>query len=382
LTPTDIQAHRVTTIGCANIEPRHGEHTLLFVQKFGRKVMEYFPDVFSGKFSAPNLSWRAKHLTSSGIAEIAYQQELSPMVWARTNGGDLIGCLYKRDTLTTSQPPNLYGWHQHKLGSFSVIESISVAGNADGTLDALAVVSREVVNGITVRFIEIMSDQVEEGETPGFASYLDSSISSVAPTPIGTTFVLHTVSSTEGTMQAPYGGMTINGLWLLNGRTVSVFAGGLDCGDFAVSNGAVFVPFGDGISGGTAGGQFTATTPGPVIAGSTYTSRGQGVRPATAVESGARDGPGFGKFRRTHMASLLVENTAGLSIGTDFAHLRPVLFKDAIGAAQGPGQAFSGMYWDTLDDDYSLDSMLCWQVTRPLPCNMMAIGGHIHTQDR
>src|SRR5262249_9574331 len=56
LTPTNIQAHRVTKIGCANIEPRRTEHTVVFVQKFQRKVIEYFADVFSGKFTAPNLS--------------------------------------------------------------------------------------------------------------------------------------------------------------------------------------------------------------------------------------------------------------------------------------------------------------------------------------
>jgi hypothetical protein len=74
------------------------EHTLLLVQKFGRKVMEYFADVFSGKFSAPNLSERAKHLTVS----TASPKSPTSRNWRRSCGrgsdGALIGATYKRDT--------------------------------------------------------------------------------------------------------------------------------------------------------------------------------------------------------------------------------------------------------------------------------------------
>src|SRR6267143_1911810 len=62
ITATNIQAHRVTTYGCANIEPVHSELTVCFVQRFGRRILEYFSDVFSAKYTAPNLSRAAKHL--------------------------------------------------------------------------------------------------------------------------------------------------------------------------------------------------------------------------------------------------------------------------------------------------------------------------------
>ena len=75
LSPTNISAHRVTTIGCANVEAKRAEHTTILVQKFQRKIAEYFPDVFSGKFTAPYINLLSKHLTVSGVAELAYQQE-------------------------------------------------------------------------------------------------------------------------------------------------------------------------------------------------------------------------------------------------------------------------------------------------------------------
>ena len=84
ITPTSIQAKRVTKYGCANIEPRRTGLALIFVQKFGRKIMEFLADVFTGRYIAPHLSETAKHLTAPGIEEIHYQEELAPILWART----------------------------------------------------------------------------------------------------------------------------------------------------------------------------------------------------------------------------------------------------------------------------------------------------------
>jgi hypothetical protein len=78
LSPTNIQGHRYTTVGCANIEPKRTPMTLVFVQKFLRKIVEFFPDVYSGRLTAPNLTQTAKHLTVGNLLELAYQDELSP----------------------------------------------------------------------------------------------------------------------------------------------------------------------------------------------------------------------------------------------------------------------------------------------------------------
>src|SRR6516225_4775686 len=96
ISPFNIAGRRVTTIGCANIEPRRTEHTTIFVQKFQRKIMEYFADVFSGKYTAPHITFYSKHLTAGfgGVQEIAYQQEFNPIVWARLGTGFLVGWTY------------------------------------------------------------------------------------------------------------------------------------------------------------------------------------------------------------------------------------------------------------------------------------------------
>jgi len=322
----------------------------------------------------------------SSIEEIAYQHELAPVIWSRMGDGSLKGVTYKRENLLSAQPPDFAGWHRHTLGSGRLVESICVAGNADGTLDALAMVTNDPVSNI--RHVEMLTDIFDETDDIADAWFLDDA---VTPTSTVSTNAPSGIPNTPG--YAPYGGLTINGLWHLNGKTVQVFAGGLDCGagergvigpDFTVTNGSVFVPYGDSISAGSGQGLFTAAfvaTGIQIVVGFTYTSDGQIVRPSSPAESGARNGPAFGKIRRLHWFAIQCANTAGISIGTTFSKLFPVQFKSPNTQTMAPLNTFTGIYRETLQDDNSLDGMLCWRVTRPMPAIIPAIGGFLHTQD-
>ena len=408
ITPTNIKAVRVTKIGCANIEPRRAEHTLLFVQKFGRKIMEYFADVFSGKFSAPNLSERAKHLTVNGVAEIAYQQELAPIAWCRRNDGALIGATYKRDTLTTSQGPNIIGWHRHQLGSGRLVESLSVGPSHGGNLEALSLLTNDPSTG--VRHIEVMTDLLDEGFALTDCMFLDDAIApsstvanlstgpsawSGATTYAAGAFVLFNgaeyVSAADGNLNnspvtstlwlaTPFGSITLYGLWAHNGKTVSAWIAGLDCGDFKVASGQITIPFGDGISGGAGSGLFTQAlvasfTTLPAFVGFTYNSDGQIVRHVEPDQTG----PTFAKIRRNDRAGALLYGcvNGGIAFGTDFNMLDPA-------SLQNPNPEFfpvtvqnlwNGIWRDNINAEYDFDGMISWRVSRPYPAFVMAIGG-------
>lgn len=394
ISPLNIVARRMTVIGCANIEPRRTEHTIIFVQRYLRKIVEYFADVFSGKFTAPNLSKDAKQLTIGNIQEIAYQQELAPIVWARVNNG-LIGTTYKRDTLMTSSGPTINGWHQHTLGSGRQVESLVVGSSVNGTLDALTLVTNDVSN---VRFVEVLSPILDEGTLLSAAQYLDAAIA-----PSSTSAVA--ISNPN----FPYGGLQLNGLWPLNGKTVTAWLGGLDLGDYTVANGSIQIAYGDGIAAGAGAfpassganrndqGLFTAafvstgvtangvtmwTGTMPMLVGFTYASQGRIVRPSAPAESGARSGPGFAKKRRSQWIMAQFEGSQGVSWGTQFdSTLQTVRFTQANGQAYTVDQQFSGIVRDNPQADYDFDNMLCWQVTRPYICNVQAIGAALETQD-
>jgi hypothetical protein len=386
LAPTNIAARRVTRIGCANIEPRRTEHTLAFVKRYGRKLIEFFSDANFGKFSGPNLADKAVHIVSAGIAEIAYTEAVTPVIWGRDNENALFGVTYKRDTLTTSQPPTFAGWHRHTLGSGREVESICNGPSTDGELDTVTMVTNDT--DTNVRHVELLTDTPDENAALADSWFLDNAV-----TPSS-----YTVSGTI-TDDYPYGSITLNGLWHLNGETVQVFAAGLDCGDrgpgttgftdFVVAAGSLTIPFGDSISSGPGRGLFTADFVASIeatqiVVGFTYNSDGQLVRPLAMADTGARNGPALGKTRRGHRYAALISNTFGISFGAVFssAALGPALFRKANGNPIDALTTFSGVHTDTLKDDYSYDGMLCWRVSRPWPANVVAVEPFLQTQDR
>jgi hypothetical protein len=397
MSPTNVDARRVTKVGCADIEPRRTDHTLVLAQKFQREIMEYFPDVYSGKFTAPSINERSKHLTVSGVQELAYQQELASIVWARIGNGNLVGTTYKRDSLTTSQGPNVAGAHLHALGDSRQIVSISVGGSHSGTLDALYMITR---GGDGIHHVEVMTKLLDEGFNLTDVWQLDDAI---APT---------SFSLAAPTDSAPYGGVTINGLWMHNGKTVQAWLVGLDCGlstgadgkpaiiDFLVTNGSIFVPFGDGVSAGSGSGLFTqaliqpyvtAGLPLPGCVGFTFTSDAQIVRPALAPESGTHSGPGFGKLRRAQQYAMQLYGAINGSIvvGMEFdppgaaePKMLPIDLRQK--DAETPYtvlQPFTGVIRGPVEAENNFDNMLAWRITRPVPGWFVAVGEFLHTQD-
>jgi len=121
----------------------------------------------------------------------------------------------------------------------------------------------------------------------------------------------------------------------------------------------------------------------PVAIGYGYPSQGQILRPINPQEAGAANGPALAKTRRSHMFGALLFKTQGISFGTDFSFMRPALLRDTNEATEIPlTLLYSNVHWDSLDDTYSFDSMLCWEVTRPYPATVCSLGAFIHTQDR
>lgn len=379
ITATSITANRVTKYGCANILPVRTGISLVFIQKYRRRLLEFLADVFTGKFLAPNLSATAKHLSKPGITEVAYQEELAPLIWARCDDGSLIGCTYRRISAFTTEEPSFVGWHRHQLGSNQAVVSITNGPSSDGTLDTLWMVCVNFQNNIN--HICTMEKMFDEDAELSDGWFLDDAV-------------------VPGAANATTSGVTFYGLTHLNGSTVSAFLGGLDCGDYPVANGQITVPFG------VAGGYFTlaylqlitATPPTlnnivqdtamglkfSAVIGFTYTSQGQLLRPIAPQMTGAQNGPALGKTRRVMQFSALLNNVINgtVSFGTTFTNMRPGLFTTPSGKTYTPLQAISGVHEGTIEDDNSFDGMICWEVSRPVPAAVSAIGGFLQTQDK
>lgn len=377
ITATNIHAFQMTHYGSANVEPESTQLTVSFVQRFNRTILECFPDALSGKYTAPNLTENGKHLTVTGIEEIRYQQELLPIIWARMGDGSLAGATYERDSLFSSQPAKFIGWHRHDFANGNTVESIAVGPSADGTVDTLAMVQNE--GG--VRHVEFMQTIFKIGDTIQEGWFVDDALVPTGGVIYGKT-------------------LTLYGLWYLNGQTCAVTVGGVDMGDLAIANGSVVVPIDDdpdnllttaylqSISASTYGamavpidGSAERLTV-PAVVGFSFTSQGQTLRPDTVEQSRSQLGPAPGKPRRLHQFSALLNATQGISFGTDFSNLIAAQFRTKGGTDYTAIQLFSGVYQGTLNDDSSMDGMMCWQISRPYPACLPSLTGYMQTQER
>src|ERR1700744_3664777 len=234
ITPTSIQAHRVTKFGCVNIEPRETPMSVVFVQRFARKAIEYIADVYSGKFSGTNISLKAKHLTQAGIAEIAYVQELTPIIWARTNDLKLIGWTYKRESPFATQPASFSGWHHNDLGHGRGVISIQAGPAVGGELDSLSMITQDPDTGLC--YVEVLTTLFDEDTAIEQGWFVDGGL---APA-----FVVEEIPAT---------GVVMYGYMPLAGQSLDVSIAGLDLGTYTVSSiGTITVPYGA-----DAGGLFT-----------------------------------------------------------------------------------------------------------------------------
>jgi len=202
--------------------------------------------------------------------------------------------------------------------------------------------------------------------------------------------------------------VTFYGLFNQVGRTVTVFCCGLDCGDYAVSaSGTVTVPFGadvdglftitkvqstdaEGLDWGPLATQVDIyldadssihTYTVPACVGFTYTSRGQLLRPIAENEVKSSRGSGLGKKRRVHKVGALLNGAIGIYWGTDFDSMTQADLRSDDGTLLDHATMFSGVYWDTIEDNSTFDGMVAWEISRPYPCTVVSITSFMEMSD-
>lgn len=235
ITPTSVQSRKVTKYGQQNVQPEHTPLALMTVQRYGRKLLEYIADPYTGKFSATNVGVKGAQIIQNGkgIAKIAYQAERTPVLWVLLNNGTLAGMTYRRDSPFGTQPATFVAWHgPHTLGSGNRVLSISGGAAASGQTDCLTMVTQNPNTGLCQ--LEVLTDFFDEDQDITDAWYVDAGDlpALVQLNPSG------------------LNGIRLYGYHYLAGQTVQVWATGIDVGDFTVqADGHIDVPFGSDAQG-------------------------------------------------------------------------------------------------------------------------------------
>lgn len=199
LTPTNAQIKPRSAFGSSQVKPVKIGTELMFVQRANRKVrsVSYDPDTYS--YKAPDLTVLADHITTSGVKEMAYQQEPRSVLWCVRNDGLMATLTIDRDEGVTAWSP------QRTDGAF---ESVASIPNATGN-EVWAIV-RRTINGVVKRYVERFDSTY----------YTDCGIKGINPS----------------------GSATWGGLSHLEGKTVDVKGDDIDMGTFTVTGGSVTLP--------------------------------------------------------------------------------------------------------------------------------------------
>ncbi|HAX7483171.1 TPA: hypothetical protein JTN37_004489 [Escherichia coli] len=307
ITPTNISVKNPSPYGCNNIRPIRVGTEIMFVQRAGRKLYAaaYDPDSFVA-YTANDMTVLAEHITASGISDMAYQQQPDPFVWIARKDGSAA-------SMAIDRTQDVIAWSRHATdGAFE-----SVACIPSDTDDVVYVLVRRVVNGQTVRFVEVLDSTLRT----------DSAV---------------TGTSTEGAT-------TWTGFSHLEGKTIDVVADGSVMPQTVVS-----------------GGQITLTRKAKSIeAGLHYETTIQTLTPEVATSEGTTQNA---KKRTSEVTMRFLETTGAECNGQviPFRRFGPQVLDK-------PAPLFTGdHYWGKLGWERGEDSLLIQQ-RQPLPFHILAI---------
>ena len=200
ITPDSMYISSQGYRGSHPIEPMISGASVLFVQKFGKRVRDLAYSFESDGYDSVDLSIFATHLFDDyTIVDWCYQQEPWSVLWVVRSDGKLLGLTYMKEQ-------EVWAWHMHDVGG--IVESISSAPGL--TEDEVYMIVRRNINGSNVRYVEKLSAKPE-------AMHLDCAI------------VAHDGDPTT----------TISGLNHLNGRQVVVLADGVPIFGHTVQSGVI-----------------------------------------------------------------------------------------------------------------------------------------------
>lgn len=346
ITPSDIVIRRRTTHGSANIQPVRVGNVVLFVQKAKRKIREFgIADTIAAEFRAFDMTRLAQHVTVGGIDEMAYQQEPDSLVWCVRSDGQLLSMTFRREE-------DVVGWARHIIGgSFStgdaVVESVAVIPGANGAgqtqssedRDEVWITVKRTINGSTVRYVEVLERDFEDGDDEDDSYYADSVI----------TF--------DGTATT-----SITGLTHLANEKVKILADGFIHPDRTVS----------------ATGTLTLDAAASVVQiGLGY---GHIIKPLK-VEGGTAVGTAIGKLKQYFGWTFVLLNCHTLTFGPDASNLRTIDFRVVSDPMDTAVPFFTGERFEEFDDGWKTDPRIVIQSSDPTPFTLLALAPEIDIRE-
>lgn len=211
LTPKNITAKVSSREGSEFIPPVMLDNGVIFVKKFGRKIISFAYSAETLSYLNSNLSRFSEEITFGKIWEMSFCNDLQPVLWIIKENGELLSC-------TLSSVENVVAFARHNING----DVVSICSVPEGEREALYLLVRRQIDGQTKFYLEIMEQGLEEDATDTKdAFFVDCGIT-----------LENETKTTE-----------FSGLDHLEGKTVQVLADGAVEPECTVENGAISIQY-------------------------------------------------------------------------------------------------------------------------------------------
>ena len=319
--------------GSANVAAVALEKSIIYVQKGGRQIRDYYFDVNAESYVSPDVSRTGEHMTQSGIIQLAPTKTPQPAVWMVRNDGVLVCMTYNKED-------RILGWHRHILGGTDVkVESVCVIQDPTGTFDEVWMIVSRTINGATKRYVEYMTKLWETNDLLKDAFYVDCGLS-YSGTPLA----------------------TVAGLDHLALEHVDILA-----------DGARHPPLQVDITGSIT----LAIEASTIHVGLPMTS----VVKLLPLDAGAADGTALGKTKRIDHGTFWFMDTVGGQYGASLNSLNIFEVRSDQDPMDVAPALFNGPLNIEWDGDYDRDASMFVVQDAPFPMTLLAVGPRLVTQD-
>lgn len=157
ITPSNFPLKRVSSTGCAYRGPHDIDDTVIYVERHGdpnnpgRKVDALRFTLDTDDFATQDISIVSEHILSSGVRDLAWQEQPSRILWVVCEDGTLASCTY-------FPRQQVVGWARHVIGGASAsVESVAVIPGENG--DEVWLVVRRTIDGAVKRYVEVLDPE-------------------------------------------------------------------------------------------------------------------------------------------------------------------------------------------------------------------------------
>lgn len=170
LSPGDCVVRKETTYGVHDALPVITDDTLIFIQRLQRNLRAVTYDYTRDAYVGPELSVLAESLTVEGMKKIVHQREPNNIVWVLMEDGSLCALTYDKEQEVTA-------WTRCEIaGKNAKVIDLAVLPSASYMQDMLILLVEREINGVTRRYMEILSKELLDNVPLTDVPYLDSAM--------------------------------------------------------------------------------------------------------------------------------------------------------------------------------------------------------------